>query len=152
MFAEGSGRPLIDRCTVEPDLAPHGLPNADQQPCQRGFARGTGTDDAETIAAVKCKAYILHDEPCIARGTDADRLDRKRLYWPRQLHRRPSLWQFGQEFGEASSCLARRDKSLPIGNGEFNWSKRPRDEDGARNDHAGRRLLIDDKISAKAEH
>jgi hypothetical protein len=55
MAAEHVGRPLVERGAVEPHLAAHRLPDADQRADQRRFAGAARADHAEPLPASSAK-------------------------------------------------------------------------------------------------
>ena len=59
--------PLRERRAVEPHRAQRRRPDADQQPCQRRFARGAWADHAHHLARVDGDAEVLQDHLLRAR-------------------------------------------------------------------------------------
>src|SRR3954465_8598265 len=60
-------RPLVERRTIEPDLAAHRCPHPDYQPRQRGVAGGARADNAEPLAPLEREVHILHYDALQAR-------------------------------------------------------------------------------------
>ena len=152
MAAEHVGRPLVERRAIEPHLAAHRLPDADQRPHQRRLARAARPDDAEAVAGLERERHVLHDDLLIARRHDADALDRQAARRVLQQGLRGARRHLFEQPVEAMPALARGDETLPVRDRQIDRRQRPRAQDRARDDDAGGRLLMDHEIGADREH
>ena len=139
--AERLRRPLVERRAVEPDLAAHRLPDADQGAGERGLARGARADDAEAAAGDELEGDVVDDELLDAGRGDADALHGEARLGLRQRHRLGHDRQLGEEVVEPRPALPRLDEALPVADGELDRCERARGQDGAGDDDAGGRLL-----------
>ena len=151
--AEHVGRPLVERGAVEPDLAAHRLPDADQGADQRRLAGGAWSDDAEPVAAFEREGDVLDDHALFAGRHDADGFDRQAASTGLQQRHGALCWrQRVEQLVQPMPALARGDKALPVGDGQIDRRQRPRAQDRAGDDDAGGRFLVDDEIGADPEH
>ena len=152
MSAEHIGRPLVERRAVEPDLAAKRLPDADQCPHQRRLPRCARPDHAQPMAGLELEGDVLHRHLLVARRHDAHPFDRQTARRSLQQHLRRPWRQLFEQAVEPMPALPRGDEALPVRDREIDRRQRPRAEDGAGDDDAGGRLLVDHQVGADAEH
>ncbi len=144
--------PLLEGGTVEADLAPHRRPDADEHAGERGLARCARTDHAEAVAGFEREGDVLHDEALCSGRSCAHALDAERRARAWQLQRRVPRGQCRHELDQPLPALAGGDEAAPVGDRELDRRQSARGQDRAGDDHAGRRLLLDDEIGADAKH
>jgi hypothetical protein len=144
-------RPLVERGSIQSDLAVYGRPNPYQGAGKRGFAGRARADDAKTLPVLQRKPSSLHDEPGVAGGSHADVLDDDALgrHWQFQTSR--CSRQNCEQVAQTVPTLACGDIALPMGDREIDWGQRPRRQDRTGDDDACRSVLPDDQIGAEPE-
>ena len=149
---QGFRRPLIERGAVDPDLALGGRPDADDGPRQGRLSRRAGADHAQPLARLELEGDALDDQPLAAGRAHAHAFEGERRGRFRQLHARLVGRQHGEQSVEAAPALARRGEAPPVGDRHLDRRQGARRQDRARDDDAGRRLLIDHEIGADPQH
>ena len=152
MPAERIRRPLVERRAVEADVAAHRLPDADQQPRERGFSRAARPDDAEAVAGFEHRKLTSCTTTLAAGRRGADAFDRESPGRRLQRHRRVASGRPSSRSGQALPALARGDEALPVGDRKIDRRERARAQDRAGDDDAGGRLLVDHELGADREH
>src|SRR6478672_5631270 len=146
MAAKCIRRPLIESRTVETDVPAHRAPNPDENAHQRRFAGTARADDSESLSSLELEADILNDDFGNTRWCRAHALNRQQMCRRLQRHWRRLGGQCQQKRVQPLPALARKDESLPIGNGKINRSQGTRAQNRSCNDNAGASLLMNDEI------
>src|SRR5258707_6237002 len=150
--AEHIGGPLIERRAIDPHLAAERLPYTYQRADQRRLARSAWPYDSQSVSGLERERHILNDDPLIARGHDADTLDRQADRWALQRWRHGSRGQRFEQPVQALPALPRGNEAFPMGDRQIDRRQRPRAQDRTRNDNARGRLLMDHQIGADGKH
>ena len=100
--------------------------------------------------ALSWKATPWTTSRLVPGGLTLTRFERERRGGLRQLHARLVGRQHAEQAIEAPPALARRDEAAPVGDRHLDRRQRARRQDRARDDDAGRGLLVDHEIGADA--
>ena len=144
--------PLLERGAVEPHLAARRLPHPDERAGERGLARCARPDDADRLAGFEREGHVLDHQPLLARGRDADALDRECRLGHRQRDRLRLLGQQAKQRAQPLPTLAGCDEALPVGDRQLDRRQRSRGQDRADDDDAGGRFLMNHQVGTDAEH
>ena len=145
-------RPLVECRAVDPHPAADGSPHAHKNARQRRLARRARSDDSQPLSGLQLERHVLHDDPLRAGRHDAHRFDRQGMLGPGQRQARRFGGDLVQKDVEPSPALPRRHEAAPLRDREFDRRQGTRGQDRARDDDAGRGLLVDHQPRADAEH
>ena len=142
---------MIQRGTVETNLAPQRTPDTDEKAGKRGFPGGARPDDAEASPRLKREGDIRHNQPLSPGWRRGHGLDREAGGRRRQPHPVLRGRKGGEKVLEALPALPCADEALPVRDGELDRGQGSGSQDRARDDDPGRRLLVDHQVGADAE-
>src|SRR5260221_4023522 len=128
MFSENFRRPLVVGGSIETNLTPDRLPDADEHSCKARLPGSARPYDAQAAASVKCEICVVNDNFLVARVHDAHALNSKGLRRCIECHGRSIFGKENKQLIESMPALSRRDKALPVRDSKIHGRQRARAE------------------------
>src|SRR5215204_7294068 len=116
MAAERLLVPLVERSSIEPDLAANRRPHADKGAHQRGFSCTARADHRKCFTCGEREANVRYNCAIAAGRRYSDVLDIEPMRWLNQIGARTIGWQPPKSVGEPQQRLTGRRQRAPIGN------------------------------------